>query len=105
MQQKDSEYLVKISLELWHWIDKLLLDFPILIPERYDKHLMQKCEVIQRLVNKEMPECKLAENGNYLIHIIQRSKKSTTLTFDEIKSAVHHVVLMPDVNPKSKFCQ
>lgn len=88
--------MVKISLELWHWIDKLLLKFPILIPERYDKHLQQKCEIIQRLVNKEMPECKLAENGNYLLQMIERSlhkKGNTTLTYDEIKSAVHHTIL------------
>ena len=101
----DKEYLIKISLELWYWIDKILLDYPILIPERYDKHLMQKCEVIQRLVNKEMPNCKLAENGNYLIHIIQRSKKSTTLIFDEIKSAIHHVILIPNGCNPTKFGQ
>ena len=91
---QDKKYLVKISLELWHWIDKLLLSEQI--PERYDKHLQQKCEVIQRLVNKEMPECKLAENGNYLVKMIERSlykKNSTTLTYDEIKSAVHHNIL------------
>ncbi len=90
----DKEYLIKISLELWHWIDKLLLSE--VIPERYDKHLIGKCYVIQRLVNSEMPDSKLAENGNYLVKMIERSlykKNSTTLTYDEIKSAVHHNIL------------
>lgn len=90
----DKEYLVKLAKELWDWIDHLLLSDPI--PERYDKHLYQKCEVIQRLVNKEMPDCKLAENGDYLIQMIDRSlykKHTTTLTYDEIKSAVHHTII------------
>lgn len=103
----DKKYLVKNCLELWHWIDKLLLSEQI--PSRYDKHLLQKCDVIQRLVNKEMPNCKLAENGNYLMQMIDRSlhkKKNTTLTYDEIKSAVHHVILIPNnFNPVSRFGQ
>lgn len=99
---KDTRYLVKKSLQLWFWIDKLQGSGHI--DNRYDKHLLSKVTVIQKLVNEKMPDSDIAEDTmvwtvNRNIFCKKESYDKHTphriagFGYDVIKAFIHNEIL------------
>ena len=108
----DEAHMIKKSLQLWFWIEKLESNHTL--DEKYDKHLLKKVEVIQKLVDNLMPESDISdgslvftvENNLYGLYRPTSRKfyRRAHFAYDVIKAFVHNEILRKyDYDPLIEF--